>query len=321
MPVSPRAVFLDLATLTRDDLDLTAFDRAMPDWTGHPVTDKDTLHERIYDADIVLTNKVCLDADAIGAAPSLKLICLAATGTNNVDLDAAKARGVAVCNIRDYCTASVAQHVIALVLALTINIPGYRQLLREGAWKDSPQFTMLDFPIRELAGKTLGIVGFGTLGRATAALAEAFGMRVIVAERPGGTAQPGRVPLETLLADADVVSLHCPLTAHTRHLIDAAALTKMKPDALLINTARGAIVDEQALADALCAGTIGGAGIDVLSEEPPVGGNPLLDDTLPNLLVTPHIAWAAREARQRAVEEMAANVADFLAGGDRNRVV
>jgi glycerate dehydrogenase len=317
----PRAVVLDLATITTGDLDLAALDAALPGWVGYPVTRPDELHARIADADVVLTNKVRLDRAAFTAARSLKLVCLAATGTNNVDLDAARERGVAVANLRAYCSASVAQHVFALVLALTIDLRGYRQLLDDGAWRDSPQFCLLDYPVRELAGKTMGIVGLGELGRATARIAEAFGMAVIVAERPGAGPQRGRVPLEELLARADVVSLHCPLTDATRGLIDAAALRFMKPDALLINTARGALVDEAALADALRAGEIGGAGIDVLSEEPPVNGNPLLDADIPNLIVTPHIAWAAREARQRAIDEMAANARAFLAGERRNRVI
>lgn len=319
--MTPKAVVLDLATITRDDLELAALDRVLPGWVGFPVTRMDELHERLADAEIVLTNKIALDAAALDAASKLKLICLAATGTNNVNLEACKARGIAVCNIQAYCTASVAQHVFALILALTINIPGYRALLRDDAWKESPQFCLLDFPIRELAGKTLGIVGYGELGKATARIAEAFGMKVIIADRPNTPHREGRVPLAKLLATADIVSLHCPLTADTRGMIDAAALARMKPDALLINTARGALVDEAALADALRKGVIGGAGIDVLSKEPPVDGNPLLADDIPNLIVTPHIAWAAREARQRAIDEMAANVESFLAGGDRNRVV
>ena len=316
-----RAVVLDLATITNGDLDLSALDAALPGWVGFPVTRPDELHARIADAEVVLTNKIRLDRAAFDAAPALRIVCLAATGTNNVDLDAARDHGVAVANLRAYCTASVAQHVFALILALTIDIPGYRRLLDEGAWRDSPQFCLLDYPVRELAGKVLGIIGFGELGRATARIGEAFGMSVLVAERPGTGASAGRVPLATLLARADVVSLHCPLTAETRGLIDADALRRMKPDALLINTARGALVDEAALAAALRAGRIGGAGIDVLSEEPPVHGNPLLDGTIPNLIVTPHIAWAAREARQRAIDEMAANARAFLTGETRNRVL
>ena len=211
--------------------------------------------------------------------------------------------------------------MFALVLALTIDIPGYRRLLDDGAWRESPQFCLLDFPVRELAGKTFGVVGYGELGKAAAGIAQAFGMEVLIAERPGAGAQPGRVPFDNFLARADIVSLHCPLTDATRGLIDADALGRMKPDALLINTARGALVDEAALARALRAGMIGGAGIDVLSEEPPVHGNPLLAPDIPNLIVTPHIAWAAREARQRAVDGMAENARAFFAGERRNRVV
>jgi glycerate dehydrogenase len=321
MPMSLKTVVLDLATISRDDLDLAALDRVVPGWTGFPVTRADEVAGRVRDAQAILTNKIRIDRAVFDAAPDLQLICLAATGTNNVDLDEARARGIAVYNIQAYCTASVTQHVFALILALTINIPGYRALLRDGAWRESPQFCLLDFPIRELSGRTFGIVGHGELGRAAARIAEAFGMEVLVSERPGGGPQEGRVPFDEVLARADVLSLHCPLTPETRDLIDAAALAKMKPDALLINTARGAVVDEAALADALRRGVIGGAGIDVLSEEPPANGNPLLADDIPNLIVTPHIAWAAREARQRAIDGMAGNIGAFLAGDKRNRVV
>lgn len=318
--MSLRTVVLDLATISRHDLDLSALDRVVPGWVGYPVTRPDEVDTRVRDAEAILTNKIRIDRAVFDAAPNLKVVCLAATGTNNVDLEAARERGIAVYNIQAYCTASVAQHVFALILALTINIPGYRSLLRDGAWRDSPQFCLLDFPIRELAGRTLGIVGYGELGRATARIGEAFGMKIAISERPGGTAEPGRLPFNEVLACADVISLHCPLTPQTRGLINADALKRMKPDALLINTARGAVVDEAALADALRRGVIGGAGIDVLSEEPPVNGNPLLADDIPNLIVTPHIAWAAREARQRAIDGMAENIESFLAGGTRNRV-
>jgi glycerate dehydrogenase len=246
-----------------------------------------------------------------------------------VDIDAARARGIGVCNIERYCTASVGQHVFAVVLALTHHLNAYQRLLHEGAWRASPQFCLLDFPIRELAGKVMGIVGHGELGSAVARLANAFGMQVLVAQRPGLTAAttmepdsggPDRLPLNDLLQQADIVSLHCPLTESTRDMLGAAEFDAMKSDALLINTARGALVDSFALAAALRAGDIGGAGIDVLPEEPPVSGDPLLDPGIPNLIITPHIAWAAREARQRAVDEIAANIRSFIDGGRRGRV-
>jgi glycerate dehydrogenase len=282
------------------------------------------LHARLAPAEILITNKIRIGAAELEAAPRLKLICLSATGVNNVDLDAAKARGIGVCNITAYCTASVVQHVYALILALTHHLSGYQRLLQQGAWKSSPQFCLLDYPIRELAGRKLGIVGFGELGRGTASAAAAFGLDVLVSERPGqarSVPSAGRLPFEQVLAEADILSLHCPLTDATRGLIDAAALGRMKRDALLINTARGALVDSAALAAALRNGQIAGAGIDVLPQEPPVDGDPLLDASIPNLIITPHVAWAAREARQRAIDEIAANIQSFMTGGRRGRVI
>jgi len=315
-----KAVFLDFATVSRGDLDVAPLESALPGIELHDVTAPRELPKRIAPAQIVITNKIRLDAAAMRAAPRLELVALVATGTDNVDLEVARQRGIAVCNIRGYCTASVVQHVYALVLALTHHLAGYQRLMREGAWRDSPQFCLLDYPIRELAGKTLGIVGFGELGRAVAAAAPAFGIEVAVAERRGCEPRPGRVAFDELVGRAHVLSLHCPLTPETRGLVGRAELARMRSDALLVNTARGALVDEAALAEALRDGGIGGAGIDVLSAEPPVGGNPLLGPDIPNLIVTPHIAWAAREARQRALDEVVANVTDFLAGGRRGRV-
>lgn len=316
-----KAVFLDFDTVSHDDVSADPLRIPGIDLVVHGMTPASAVAERCRDAGIVILNKVNLDAALLESAADLRLVCLAATGTNNVDIEAARRLGVGVCNIEAYCTASVVQHVFAVILALTHHLHAYQVLLQQGAWRSSPQFCLLDFPIRELAGKTLGIVGLGELGSAVARVAEAFGMRVRVARRPGAeTGDPDRIPLHRLLAEADVISLHCPLTAATRGMIGAAELERMKPDALLINTARGALVDSAALADALKTGRIGGAGIDVLPEEPPVSGDPLLDPAIPNLIVTPHIAWAAREARQRAVDEIAANIRSFLDGGRRGRV-
>jgi glycerate dehydrogenase len=317
-----RTVFLDFATVSHEDVSADPLRIPGIELMLHDVTPASAVAERCRNAGIVIVNKVNLDATVLESAAELRLVCLAATGTNNVDIDAARRRNVAVCNIEAYCTASVVQHVFAVILALTHHLQAYQALLQQGAWRSSPQFCLLDFPIRELSGKTLGIVGLGELGRAVAGVAEAFGMRVRVARRPGGPddGDPDRVPLQQLLAEADVISLHCPLTDATRGLIGAAELAQMKPDALLINTARGALVDSAALAAALTTGRIGGAGIDVLPEEPPVKGDPLLDPAIPNLIVTPHIAWAAREARQRAVDEIGANIRSFLDGGRRGRV-
>jgi glycerate dehydrogenase len=284
-------------------------------------TPQEAVADAIADAEIVLVNKLRLEREALESASRLRAVALAATGTNNVDLATARERGIAVCNLHDYCTASVVQHVFAMLLMLTHRLREYDALVRAGAWQRGEQFCLLDFPIRELAGRRLGIVGLGTLGRGVARVAEAFGMQVLVAGRPGGDPRPDRLPLDELLPRVDVLSLHCPLTPDTQGLIGAERLSRLRPDAILVNTARGALVDSAALAEALRARRLGGAAIDVLPEEPPVNGNPLLDGELPNLIVTPHVAWAALEARQRSIDEMAANLADFFAGGRRGRVV
>ncbi len=317
-----RAVFLDFATVsTGADLNAASLHAVLPALQIHARTPDSLIGQRIDGAAVVLLNKVEMTRARIAASPALRLIALTATGTNNIDLDAAREHGVAVCNIRDYCTASVVQHVFATLLALTHHVREYDRALKAGAWERENQFTMLHYPVRELAGRTLGIVGYGALGQGVARVAEAFGMRVRIANRIGAPPTSGRVELEALLAEVDVLSLHCPITPATHHLIDARALARMKPDAVLINTARGALVDPAALAAALRMGQLGGAAIDVLDGEPPRAGHPLLAPDLGRLIVTPHMAWAAREARQRALEEVAANVADFIAGGRRGRVV
>jgi glycerate dehydrogenase len=317
-----RAVIPDFATVSyAGDLDPAPLRAVLPELDIHGDTPPAQMSERLAGYDVVVANKVEFSRELIAANPALRLIAVVATGTNNVDLDAAREHGVAVCNIRDYCTASVAQHVFATLLALTHGVREYDRALKAGAWEKAAHFTMLTFPVRELAGRTLGIVGFGTLGRAVARLGQAFGMNVVVANRAGAEREPGRVDLDALLPIADVLTLHCPVTPATRNMIGAAQLARMKPDAVLVNTARGALVDAEALAQALRRGALGGACIDVLAEEPPLHGSPLLAPDLLNLIVTPHTAWAAREARQRALAEVAANVEDFLRGGRRGRVV
>jgi glycerate dehydrogenase len=269
----------------------------------------------------VLVNKLRMSRERMAASSALRLITVAATGTNNIDVDAARERGIAVCNVRDYCTTSVTQHVLAAILLLTHRLREYGSVAVDGSWGRNPQFTMLDFPIRELSGRVLGIVGHGALGRSVAQAARAaLGMRVLVANRPGAERAPGRLDLHEMLPQIDVLSLHCPLTPATENLIGPPELALMKPDALLINTARGGLIDSDALAGALRARRIGGAAIDVLTQEPPVDGSPLLAADLPNFLLTPHIAWAAREARQRCLDEMAANIEAFLRGDSRNRI-
>ena len=311
----------------RGDLDVSRLASVLPEWQTYEMTADAQVAERIGTATVAISNKVRIDDAAMRNALHLRLICIAATGTNHVDLEAARRRGIAVCNVPGYATASVVQHVFALILALSTRLPEYQQALRAGRWQQSGQFCVLDYPIREIAGKTLGIIGYGALGQAVARVAEAFGMKVMVAQsRHGCQAAPAvagqvvRVPLRELLSQVDILSLHCPLTPETRGLIGAAELALMRPDALLINTARGGIVDEQALALALCQGKLGGAGVDVLTQEPPVQGNPLLAGDVPRLIVTPHIAWASREARQRLVDEITANIEAFLQGNIRHRV-
>lgn len=316
-----KAVFLDYDTVSTGDLDTARLERLMPGLELCGSTDESEISTRLADAEIVLLNKFRLTREHLAAARRLKLIALAATGTDNVDLVAARERGIGVCNVRGYCSQSVAQLVWSMILSLTQHVHEYSGLAKDGSWVRSETFTVLSLPIRELAGRTLGIVGWGELGRAAAKPAESFGMHVVIANRAGSPSEPGRLDLDQLLSESDVVSLHCPLTPLTRLMIGARELALMKPDALLINTARGGLIDGRALAEALKAKRLGGAGIDVLPQEPPVDGDPLLDPTIPNLLLTPHVAWAAREARQRCLDDIAASVEDFLRGGRRSRVV
>jgi glycerate dehydrogenase len=314
-----KAAFLDYDTVSNGDLDTSALGAAVGALRLYD-SDEAATRDRIRDADVVLVNKIELSRELLQGAPRLKLIAVAGTGTNHIDLLAARELGVAVCNVRGYCTASVAQHVWGLILSLTQHVAEYARLVSNGSWSRDEVRTVLSQPIRELDGRIFGVVGWGELGRGTARIAQAFGMRVVIAKRRGASPAADRVELGELLAMADIVSLHCPLNDSTRGLIGARELGLMKPDALLINTARGALVDGKALAAALRAGRLGGAGIDVLPQEPPPHDDPLLDPDIPNLILTPHVAWAAREARQRCLDQMAANIQDFYAGGRRSRV-
>ncbi|MFT5720335.1 MAG: glycerate dehydrogenase [Motiliproteus sp.] len=313
-----KAVFLDVASLEPVDLDMTPIQRQATGLQLYPSTSPEQLDAHLAGADIAIVNKVCLDAATLARHPQLRLICVAATGTNNVDLQAAAEQGIRVSNCQGYGTGSVVQHTLSLMLALATRLPDYSAAVKRGDWQRSTAFCLLDYPIMELQGKTLGIIGYGELGRGVARVAEALGMRVLIAARPGGDPQlrpdEGRVELSALLPQVDVLSLHCPLTDQSRNLIDAAALALMKPEALLINVARGGIVDEQALADALRGGRLGGAAVDVLTVEPPVQGNPLLFDDIPGLIVTPHCAWGSVEARQRMLVQIAENIAAFKEG-------
>jgi glycerate dehydrogenase len=318
-----KAAFLDFATLGPDKLDLCSLQNAVPDLSLFDNTSPEQVSCRIDGVEFVFANKVRMTKQIIESADALRFIGLAATGVDNVDLAVAEQNNVAVCNIRGYCTNSVAEHVFAVLLHMTHNIGLYDKSVRAGNWQRAADFCMLDFPLRGLSTMTLGIVGYGELGKGVAKIAAAFGMRVQIARRIGqhDVAADGRVDLEQLLQDCDAISLHCPLTDATRGLIGKRELSLMKSNALLVNTARGGLVDSVALLNALQEGVIAAAAIDVLCQEPPVDGDPLLDYQGENLIITPHIAWASLAARQNAIDEMAKNVASFLQGGKRNRVV
>lgn len=316
-----KGVFLDLDTVSHaGDVKLRPLEKVLSVLRVFGTSTAEQVIEHVADAEVVICNKVKLPVELIKRLEATRLICVAATGVNNIDLAAAWDRKIGVCNVPSYSTHAVAQHTFALILALNQHLKGYEALLQQGAWKRAPQFTLLDYPIHELTGRRLVIVGYGHIGKAVAKLGEAFGMQVLVAARNREDQRPGRHPLEELLPQADVLSLHVPILPETRGLIGPKELILLKPEAILINTSRGGIVDEAALAAVLRAGRLGGAGIDVLTEEPPVNGNPLLDPAIPNLIVTPHVAWATREARQRVVEEMALNIAAFQQHEMRNRV-
>jgi glycerate dehydrogenase len=318
--MATKAVFLDFSTMG-PGLDLTPLTELAPDLELFDTTTDGQVGERIRDAEIVFVNKVRLTPDLLESAAQLRFIGIAATGSDNVDLANARQNGIAVCNIRGYCTRSVTEHVFGVLLMLTHNLHRYASLVRAGRWQKAPGFCMHDYPVRELSTMTIGIVGHGVLGRSIAEMARNFDMDVLIAARPGSTETgENRVGLSELLERADVVSLHCPLTEDTQNLLGRNAFAMMKRTAILINTARGSLVDSAALVDALRQGQIAAAAIDVLPAEPPAGGDPLLDYAGENLVVTPHIAWSADCARQNCVDELAANLKSFLEGGTRNRV-
>ena len=312
-----RIVFLDRDSL-QAQVRAPAFAHA---WQNHAGTAEDQVVERLAGASVAVTNKVPLRAAAIARLPDLKMVAVAATGTDNVDLAACRERGIVVSNIRNYSLVSVPEHCFALLLALRRNVRAYLADVDAGRWERSNRFCLLDHPIGDLAGSRLGIVGYGALGKKVAQLGRAFGMEIAATSRspvdePGVTG----LPLDELLATSDVVSLHLPLTEATRHLIGARELGLMKPSALLINTARGGLVDETALAAALLEGRIGGAGFDVLSKEPPLPDNPLLRLRLPNFILTPHVAWASGGAMQTLADMLVDNIEAWAAGRPRNVV-
>lgn len=316
-----RIVVLDGHALNPGDLSWAPLE-ALGDLEVHPRTPPGQVVVRAADAPFVLTNKTVLGAHELASLPELRYVGVLATGTNVVDLEAAAARGVAVTNVPAYGTASVVQLTFALLLELTHRVGDHARGVRAGRWSASPDFSYWEAPLVELAGLTMGIVGFGAIGRAVAGVAEALGMAVAAHTRappPDGAPGVRFLPLDELFRQADVVSLHCPLTDETRGLVDARRLALMKPTAYLLNTGRGPLVDEEALADALAGDRLAGAGLDVLSTEPPCPDNPLL--AAPRCLVTPHIGWATAAARRRLLAEAAENLKAFADGRRRNRVV
>jgi len=290
-------------------------------WRDHDATTPGEMPERLADATIVVTNKAPLRAATIAQLPKLQMIAVAATGTDIVDLAACRERGIVVSNIRNYATSSVPEHVFALALALRRNLVAYRADVEAGQWQAQDQFCLLTHPIGDLAGGTLGVIGLGALGKSVAKLGAAFGMKVIGFD-PQVDAVPGVAPatVDDILANADVITLHVPMTTTTRGMIGRAELERMKRSAILINTARGGLVDEAALAAALIAGTIAGAGFDVLTVEPPDPANPLLRLRLPNFILTPHVAWASAQAMQTLADQLVDNIEAFVAGTPRNVV-
>lgn len=292
------------------------------EWTDHDETAADQIVDRLQSATIAICNKLPLRAPELSRLPQLKLIAVAATGVDNIDLDYCQQNEIAVCNARHYAGASLSEHVLLLMLALRRNLQAYVVDVNAGEWQQAKQFCLLDHPIHDLRGTTLGIIGYGFLGQAVGKLARAVGMKLLIAERKGATSiRSERVLFDEVLKNSDVITLHCPLTDETRNLIDQQELATMKREALLINTARGGLVNESALLKALREGEIAGAAFDVLSEEPPRHGNALLEAQLPNLIVTPHIAWASREAMQTLADQLVASLEAFVRGEMLNRVV
>ena len=289
--------------------------------TVYPNTRAEQVLSRVQGADIVMTNKTPITRDLLDACPAIKLVCVLATGYNVVDCQAARQRGIPVCNVPDYATHAVAQFTFSLLLALCNRVEHHDQLVHRGDWISSPNFCFWDTPQMELAGKTIGIIGFGRIGRAVGSIAKAMGMRVIAYNRsrcPEGEAIGEYVDLDTLLAQADVVSLHCPLTTENTGFINGELLSKMKDKSILLNTARGGLLDEQAVANALGSGKLRGAAVDVISQEPMQQDNPLL--TAPNCIITPHMAWAPVETRQRILDCTVASIQGYLAGTPVNTV-
>lgn len=314
-------VFLDASTTDRGDLDWSAL-AAEGNLTLHPLSHAEEILTRVVQADVVISNKAPVTPAVIDAAPNLKLVVSAATGVNQIDLDACRARNVAVANVAGYSTPSVAQHCFALLLEIATKVGLHASRIRTD-WPASPCFTRLDHPLFDLEGKTLGIVGLGAIGRRVAEIARAMGMEVVALARDSRKDDGGipRLLEDEFLAACDVISLHCPLTPETHHYLNAGRLGRMKSGAIVINTGRGALIDEPALAAALRSGHIAAAGLDVLSIEPPPADHPLLAADLETVVITPHTAWTTVEARRRLLDGIVENIRAFKAGIARNRIV
>ncbi len=316
--MTPKIVFLDRKSLIAE-LRAPAFQH---EWSEFEQTRPDEVVARLKNADIAIVNKVRLSADILAQTSRLKMVAVSATGTDIVDLVYCKAHGIVVSNIRDYAVHAVPEHAFMMMLALRRNLLGWRDDLRAGRWQQADQFCLFTRPVNDLFGSTLGLLGYGSLGHGMQRLAEAFGMTVLIAEhRNAAAVREGYTAFDSVLREADVISLHAPLTAETRHMISTREFGLMKSTAILINTARGNLVDEAALADALKSQRIAGAGFDVLSVEPPREGNPLLDLDLPNFILTPHVAWSSREAMQLLADQLIDNIEAFVAGTPRNVVI
>ncbi len=310
-----RIVFLERKTIAAN-FRRPGFDH---EWIECGESFQDQVVERLGGATIAISNKLALREPELAQLPDLRLIAIAATGSDNIDLSYCRAHHIVVSNARGYAVNSVPEHALMMMLALRRNLLAFRADVQNGMWQQSNQFCLLTHELHDISGSNLGIIGYGSIGKAMARLGEAMGMRVLIAERKGANEiREGRISFADTLRQSDVISLHCPLTDETRDLIGGAEFEMMKPGALLINTARGALVDDATLIEALRTGRIAGAGYDALREEPPRQGSPLLELNLPNFIVTPHVAWASREAVQALADQVIDNIEAFVAGRPRN---
>ena len=306
-------VILDSKTIGKD-VDIGPITNLLDSWDVFDLTDSSETNQRIHDADVVLTNKVKIDKSNLGAAKKLKFVSVLATGTDHIDLEEAFKSGVQISNVRGWCTPSVTQHTVALLLSLTNKVSQYSADVYSGKWQSSDTFALLNYHTEELAGKTLGIFGFGELGKAFSNVMRSFGAKILLGEKKNRRPREGRTSFEATLEKSDFISLHCPLTRENTHMIDEAALKRMKGSAFLVNTARGGLINSRHLLDALSSGEIAGAALDVLEEEPPSESELLSASKIPNLIISPHVAWSAVESRKRLVEQTQENIKSFLRG-------